>query len=382
MKRNNKIAILNLLITKKKITRNELAEILGISRMAVSKLVKSLIERKYIIETDTVDTPKTGKKPKYLYINLDKFQNIMAIYFGLSSVTISIADIYGKILTTESISIGSKTDVLNTTLKKVSEILKKYKIMLISIGMNGIVDSFRGIAEISTYYHWKNLNLKEIFEKNFNITTIIENGVNLIALSQSKIYENQKDFVILNIENGVGSTISKYDPVSNKRSFELKEIGHIPFDYSESSLLCVCGNKGCLETVMANWRIEEKVCTKTGEHFSYDKIIEEANKNKSFFRDEILTLLRPLSYIILWINNLITPEKIIITGKITFIDDFFWKELKRILKNNSLDKTKEIIIERSDYNDNLIIKGALQYGIENITNSLFFESMFKGESNE
>ena len=127
MKRNNKIAILNLLITKKKITRNELAEILGISRMAVSKLVKSLIERKYIVETDTVDTPKTGKKPKYLYINLDKFQNIMAIYFGLSSVTISIADIYGKILTTESISIGSKTDVLNTTLKKVSEILKKYK---------------------------------------------------------------------------------------------------------------------------------------------------------------------------------------------------------------------------------------------------------------
>ena len=125
MKRNNKIAILNLLITKKKITRNELAEILGISRMAVSKLVKSLIEKNYIIETDTVDTSKTGKKPKYLYINLSKFQNIMAIYFGLSSVTISIADIYGKILTTESISIDSKTDILNSTLKKVNENIKE-----------------------------------------------------------------------------------------------------------------------------------------------------------------------------------------------------------------------------------------------------------------
>ena len=55
----------------------------------------------------------------------------MAIYFGLSSVTISIADIYGKILTTESISIDSKTDILNSTLKKVNEILKNYKIMLI-----------------------------------------------------------------------------------------------------------------------------------------------------------------------------------------------------------------------------------------------------------
>ncbi len=382
MKRNNKIAILNLLITKKKLTRNELAEILGISKMAVGKLAKSLIEKNYITESDIIDTSKTGKKPKYLSINLDKFQNIMAIYFGLSTITISIADIYGKLLTTESISIDSKTDVLNSTLKKVSKILKNYKVMLISIGMNGIVDPFKGISKISTYYHWKNLNLKEIFENNFNITTIIENGVNLIALSQSKIYESQKDFVILNIDNGVGSTISKYDSISNKRIFELKEIGHIPFDYSESSLLCVCGNKGCLETVMANWRIEERIHIKTGYHFSYNKIIEEANRNKPFFRDEILTLLKPLSYIILWINNLITPEKIIITGKITFIGDFFWKELKRILKNNSLDKAKEIIIERSDYNDNLIIKGALQYGIENITNSLFFERMFKGENNE
>ena len=49
--------------------------------------------------------------------------------------------------------------------------------MLISIGMNGIVDSEKGIAKISTYYHWKNINLKEIFEEEFGISVFLENGV-------------------------------------------------------------------------------------------------------------------------------------------------------------------------------------------------------------
>ena len=42
LEKTNKIAILNLLITKKKITRNELAEILGISVGHSYKIIRSL----------------------------------------------------------------------------------------------------------------------------------------------------------------------------------------------------------------------------------------------------------------------------------------------------------------------------------------------------
>ena len=55
--------------------------------------------------------------------------------------------------------------ILKATKKIIRDILSENEVMLISIGMNGIVDSEKGIAKISTYYHWKNINLKEIFEE-------------------------------------------------------------------------------------------------------------------------------------------------------------------------------------------------------------------------
>ena len=67
--------------------------------------------------------------------------------------------------------------ILKATKKIIRDILSENEVMLISIGMNGIVDSEKGIAKISTYYHWKNINLKEIFEEEFGISVFLENGV-------------------------------------------------------------------------------------------------------------------------------------------------------------------------------------------------------------
>lgn len=160
--------------------------------------------------------------------------------------------------------------ILKATKKIIRDILSENEVMLISIGMNGIVDSEKGIAKISTYYHWKNINLKEIFEEEFGISVFLENGVNMIAYSQIEEHQNES-FAILNIENGVGSTIVRYDREKNQINLETKEIGHIPFDFSENSLICVCGNKGCVETIMANWRIEEKIKKNYGLDLTYEK---------------------------------------------------------------------------------------------------------------
>ena len=237
---------------------------------------------------------------------------------------------------------------LKATKKIIRDILSENEVMLISIGMNGIVDSEKGIAKISTYYHWKNINLKEIFEEEFGISVFLENGVNMIAYSQIEEHQNES-FAILNIENGVGSTIVRYDREKNQINLETKEIGHIPFDFSENSLICVCGNKGCVETIMANWRIEEKIKKNYGLDLTYEEILKKANKNEKMFRKEIMDMITPLSSLILWLDILGGVEKIIITGKITYLEDFFWKELRRVIKNNLLIKEKEIEIIKREY---------------------------------
>ena len=376
MRIDNKEKILHYIFVNKKATRNELTKFLNISKMGVSKLVTNLIERNLIFEDEIVEKNSVGKKERYLKINRGILKNILTIYFGLDKVVLTLMDIDGVEKKTVKLSVEENISILKATVETIKKIFLDNEIMLISIGMNGIVDSKNGIARISTYYHWKDINLKEIFENEFGVSVFIENGVNMIAYSQIGEYQKES-FAILNIENGVGSTIVRYDEEKNQRVLETKEIGHIPFDFSENSLICVCGNKGCVETVMANWRIEEKIKKYYGVELNYEEILKKANRNEKMYRKEILEIVTPLSSLILWLDTLGGVNKIIITGKITNLEDFFWRELRRVIKNNLLIKEKEIEIIKGEYSDNIILKGALRYGMDNFINSKYFKKIIK-----
>ena len=210
MRKDNKEKILYYIFVNKKATRNELTKFLNISKMGVSKLVTNLIERKLIFEDEVVEKNSVGKKERYLKINREIIKNILTIYFGLDKVVLSLMDVDGNVKKGFNLLVEENISILKATKKIIRDILSENEVMLISIGMNGIVDSEKGIAKISTYYHWKNINLKEIFEEEFGISVFLENGVNMIAYSQIEEYQNES-FAILNIENGVGSTIVRYD---------------------------------------------------------------------------------------------------------------------------------------------------------------------------
>lgn len=375
MKLNNKDEVFKMIIDCKQISRNMLAENLNISKMAVSKIVKKLLENNLIIENEKSNSKKVGRKEKTLSVNRSNMGNILAIYFGLNNVKICVVDTDKKLILNENLEIKNFDTILEMTLKKIEKILKEKEIMIISIGMNGMVDIETGTVLVSTYYHWKDLPLKNIFEEKFKITTVIGNGVYLIALAQ-KSYNNE-NFVIINIENGVGAALYEKNSFSKKENFQILEIGHAPFNYSKDALICVCGNKGCIETLMSNWRIEEKVFLETGKRYFYDEIVTKANDNKSYFRNIILNIIEPLSHAILWINYTTSPKKIIITGKITKCEKFFWQELNRYVKNNLIDKDKELIIEKSKYDENIILTGAVQHAFNNLSNSQFVKNLFK-----
>ena len=165
MRKDNKEKILYYIFVNKKATRNELTKFLNISKMGVSKLVTNLIERKLIFEDEVVEKNSVGKKERYLKINREIIKNILTIYFGLDKVVLSLMDVDGNEKKGFNLLVEENISILKATKKIIRDILSENEVMLISIGMNGIVDSEKGIAKISTYYHWKNIDLKEIFEE-------------------------------------------------------------------------------------------------------------------------------------------------------------------------------------------------------------------------
>lgn len=70
--------------------------------------------------------------------------------------------------------------------------------------------------------------------------------------------------------------------------FEAGEIGHTPYNYSKDAPICSCGNKGCLETYLANWQVINRVKKEQNLSLTYDDIIQKANNGDSYFRTLLL----------------------------------------------------------------------------------------------
>ena len=366
-KTKNDIMILEFIHQRKAISRVELSKLLNISEAAVSKRVKMLIDEGYLKENREKNRKTGGRNARGLEINRD-IGRVIGIYLGLENITISLSDIEGKILKTEKQRIEQITKVKEQTFKLLKKFIQSEKVIGIGVGMNGIVDSQRGISVYSAPYGWNNVEIKEELEREYKVPVFLENGVNLIALYEKYIgsCKENSNFIVLNIGTGVKAGIILEDRIFSGKNFTVGEVGHIPYDFSKEAYICSCGNKGCIETLLSNWCIERKVHKLVGKEMEYDEIIQKANRGDKVYKEVILEMIPVLSTMIFWLTTMINPEKIVIYGKLYKCDEFFSRELKRKIKECSLTSKSTPIIEKFEYDSNLIAQGAIILVMNNI----------------
>ena len=362
----NERKMLKLIHINGSMSRKELSEKLGLSKTISGKYVNRFIQENLLIEEEKI-TGLIGKPQIKMNFRKDSVR-ILGIHLGDKEIRGGVGNLFGDLLDCYSIDLENISNnlLLENIFKLIEKFLENYKIEVISIGMNGVVDNKNGISLLSVYYNWKNMELKKIIESKFNIPVVLENGTNLMALRENKKGNGRsfKNFIVFNIDEGVGAGIVVENRLYAGTKFEAGEIGHAPYDYSENAAICTCGNKGCLETYLANWRVVERVYKEKNIKLSYEEIINKANKGEPYFYNLMLSLTKAISHGILWIEYLLNPEGIIITGKITECKDFFWREVKRVLNNNLLNKEKNIYLLKSKYEKNAILEGAILLGLD------------------
>lgn len=352
-------------------SRKELSDILGVSKTIIGRYIKQFIEENILVEEKETLKGLVGKPQ--IKLNFKKtFGRVLGIHLSDKEIRGGMGNSFGEILEFDSINLEKLSGklVLEKLLKLIKRFIRNYKIEVIALGMNGVVDNKSGVSILSVYYNWKNIQLKKILETEFNIPVILENGTNLMALREKRngLGKNLRNFIVFNIDEGVGAGIVVEEKLYSGTKFEAGEIGHAPYDYSENAPICSCGNKGCLETYLANWRVVERVYKEKEIILTYEEIIQRANKGETYFYKVILSLVKAISHGILWTEYLLNPEGIIITGKITECKDFFWKEVERVLNNNLLNKDKKICLLKSKYEKNSILEGAIFLGLEHYFN--------------
>ena len=352
-----KYQILELIKKKGEISRIELAKELKVTPASIGKNVRELLKDNFILEGKN-DISTGGRKPILLKVNNNNFGEVLGIYFAPKSIYISIESIDGEIFFTTNYKITEKGENIFFKCENIVEkiIKENSDIKTIAIVLNGLVDTERGVLIFSPHYNIKNFAVKERFIKRFSKKVIVENDVRTMALTE-KVFGNCKNnhnFVVLNIEDGVGGSIFLNDGLYHGYDSISGELGHMTVK-RDSLERCLCGKKGCLETEVSNRAIIKKVVTQIKINNKYTSLKKILEKNsyltiddvvKAYEQKDMLSLntigeaIYYIAYAIDMIISVINPEKIILFG------DIFKSE--EILEN-LLKETRKITLDEQNY---------------------------------
>lgn len=226
---------------------------------------------------------------------------------------------------------------LDNTINQLKSIIKSVfdtSVKGIGIGVPGIVDLQTGIVyDVVNIPSWKEVHLREILEKEFNVPVFINNDSNCFALGEKYFGygRNHKTFVGVTLGTGIGSGIIIDNKLYSGNNCGAGEIGYLP--YLDADFEYYCG---------ANFF--EKIHNTTGK-----KTFEAAQQNDKnalalwdVFGGHLGIALRSVVYAF-------DPEAIILGGAISRAYRYFEKQMQSSMRKihflKSVDRLKIYVSE-------------------------------------
>jgi predicted NBD/HSP70 family sugar kinase len=252
--------ILALILSRQATTRPDLERVSGLSRATVAHRLGELLEIGLLDET-AERQPSGGRPARILKLN-ESFAVTLAADIGESVTRVAVTDLGPRILAEQTIAI----DVASGPLPILGEIARCGRALLKRVGRKQVfgiglslpapVDHENGrVVGPSVMRQWDNFDIRGWLEKSLGVDALIDNDVNLMALSEHRrFWPSAEHFFFVKAGTGIGSGIVTRGQLYRGGRGASGDIGHIQFDAPKAPL-CRCGKLGCVEARAAGWAI-------------------------------------------------------------------------------------------------------------------------------
>ena len=235
-----------------------------------------------------------------------------------------------------------KEAIVNYIEEITKELLKKYKIESIGIGLPGTQKN--GVIVNSGKLEVENFPIVNKLQEKIEISIKIKNDAKCAAIAEDR-YGYLKDYnrsLFISLGTGLGGAVLIDHQLLDTGDNPGCEIGHMIIE--KDGLKCTCGNRGCwqqyasMKVLKNNLRRElELDDTVHGEQLVEiikQKKFEEEKKQK--IEKIIEEYVKNLSIGILNLINIFEPEVIAIGGSFKFFEDILLEKIKKEILNNNL----------------------------------------------
>ncbi len=352
VKQMNSAVVYKLIDQQGPISRIQISELSQLAPASVTKITRNLLARGLIKEVEQQESTG-GRRATSIVAEYKAFRTLL-IHLGRQEIVLAMMDLSTKLLKKETFEFPDMVDItslegclMNKLDTFIRENHKRHsELIAVGITVSGFVNSKNLIENLPYLTLSEPWDLARRISERFKLPTFIGQDVRSLALAEHYfgVTKDCYDSLLLRIHRGVGAGIVINHEVFQGYKNNVGEIGHIQVD--PLGKRCLCGNVGCLETVVSNSAIEDKMqkLLEDGYHSKWlsleshdiEAICKASNKQDEVATELIEHVGVQIGRVLAMSVNMFNPEKIVISGEITQAKNILFAAIRKTLESHAL----------------------------------------------
>lgn len=351
-------------------TQADLARNAGLAPATVSNIIGRLkTEGTVSIEHDT--------ESRRRIVRLAPASGVVAGFdYGHRHLSVALADRSHHILAERRTTLGpglSADEALEIGAALLDEVLKETKtprsaIKSVGMGLPAPINDTTGqVGALSILPGWVGVNAAQLASDRLQLPVYVDNEANLGAWAEYLWGAGQgaRNLAFVKLSEGVGAGLIMDGNLFRGRDGTSGEIGHTTMN--DLGAVCRCGNRGCLETLIAARSVIELLQPRFSEELTIATVVAQANKGDTACIRVLADTGHQAGLALANLCNLFNPELILIGGELAQAGDLLLGPLRESVRRCGIPSaTTDLEIKVGELGARAILLGTIALALHHI----------------
>jgi predicted NBD/HSP70 family sugar kinase len=339
----NRQIVLNYVRERSPISRAEIAHETALQRSTISLIIEELKAGGLIEE---IGGESTGGRPPLLLRLRASGPVAVGVDLSTRRTVVATSDLAGRVLEREEFETVPEADeTLDRLTRAVSRLVKKNRGTVEGVGVSlpGLVDFETGTALFVPHFKWHDWPVGRSVGEATGLPVTVDNDANATALAELWFGRPEarevRDFIMVLVESGLGTGIVFDGQVYRGELSAAGEFGHMTIG-QDAPVACATGSRDCWESFASERAALARYAAlkhwPSSRRMGFDQLLDRALEGEAEARAALIETAR---YLGVGVANLIkglSPEAVILGGKIARAWALIEEELKTAVARHSL----------------------------------------------
>ncbi len=333
LRHTNRQRVLHLLTEHGEVTQADLARGTGLSAATVSNIVRELRAGE-LVQVSEVGRRKVVRLTRATGL-------VLGVDCGHRHLTVVLADRAHEILAERRIELEPNLPAeqgMDAAVRLFDEALDEIgegrdAVVGAAMGLPAPIDLRTGrVGSPSIMPGWVGEDAVALASRRLDMPVAVDNDANMGAVAELLwgAAQGMADIAYVKLSEGVGAGLVLGGQVVRGRDGTAGEIGHITTD--EFGAVCRCGNRGCVETVVAARRVVELLEPTLGHPLTIAEVVRMAREGNNSCVRVLADTGRQAGIAVANLCNVFNPEIVLIGGELAVAGEFLLAPMREMVR--------------------------------------------------